>query len=98
MQNVHTGAFLGTLRFCAGSRKGVQAGKAPMGRTSMAYALVQVSQREGSRAPVREEKWQKGKMGTENNALLLPHSLQLCVKNQTPTILEERDLRIPFYP
>lgn len=61
MQNVHTGALLGTLRFQEGSKKGVQARKVPMGRTRMAYALVQVSQREGSRAPVREEKGQRGR-------------------------------------
>lgn len=58
------GAFLGWKKLqglqnsevLAGSRKGVQAGKVPMGRTRMAYALVQVSQREGSRVPVREER------------------------------------------
>lgn len=37
-------------------------------------------------------------METENKALLISHSLELCVKNQTPIILEEKVLTYHFTP
>lgn len=52
----------------------------------------------GKQSPCERRKVAKGKMETENKALLFSHSLKLCVKNQTPVILEERVLRILFYP
>lgn len=51
----------------------------------------------GKQSPCERRKVSKGKMEPENKALLLSHSLKLCVKNQTPIILEEKLLRIPFY-
>lgn len=57
------------------------------------------SQTEGGKQSACERrKVGKGKMETENKALLLSYSLKLYVQNQTLIILEEKLHRIPFYP
>lgn len=50
----------------------------------------------GKQSPCERRKVAKEKMQTKNKALVLSHSLELCVKNQTPIILEEKVLTYHF--